>query len=466
MKKPINKIIFKNQIVIIGFGAIGQALLPLIFKHLDLSPSQITIFTKTDDGIQLAKKWDVEFHVRLFQPDNIKTILDTKLKPGDFLLNMSMGVSSLELIKFSQDRQALYLDLSTEPWEESEKIQSPSERTNYALRESVLPFKGLKSATAVITHGANPGLVSHFVKQALLNIAEDNQLAIKKPQGSSEWAHLAKSLGIKAIHIAERDTQIVNRQKQPNEFINTWSIDGFIEELKQPAELGFGTHEKHWPDGFQHDSGSRAAIFLNSCGANTKVRSWTPSLGAFHGFLVTHAESISLADYLTLSLDGKVFYRPTVHYAYLPCPAARLSIDDLVGAEYELPTTKKLIVEEIIDGYDELGVLLMGNQKGAYWYGSHLEFHEAQKLVSNNNATTLQVAAGAISALLWANEHPKRGLVEPEDLDFEYILAIATPYLGELSGYYTDWNPLQNRNFLFDEKLDWDDPWQFLNIRV
>jgi homospermidine synthase len=25
--------------------------------------------------------------------------------------------------------------------------------------------------TAVITHGANPGLVSHFVKQALLDIA-------------------------------------------------------------------------------------------------------------------------------------------------------------------------------------------------------------------------------------------------------------------------------------------------------
>ena len=52
---------------------------------------------------------------------------------------------------------------------------TPSQRSNYALRESALALarKLRGGPTAVLTHGANPGLVSHFVKQALLDIARD-----------------------------------------------------------------------------------------------------------------------------------------------------------------------------------------------------------------------------------------------------------------------------------------------------
>lgn len=58
----------------------------------------------------------------------------------------------------------------------------PEERTNYWLRETVLKLKGTIKKTAVLTHGANPGLVSHFVKQALLNMAKDNNLQISIPK--------------------------------------------------------------------------------------------------------------------------------------------------------------------------------------------------------------------------------------------------------------------------------------------
>jgi homospermidine synthase len=49
------------------------------------------------------------------------------------------------------------------------------------------------------------------------------------------------------IHIAERDTQVSAIPKEPGEFVNTWSIDGFVGEGAQPAELGWGTHERHFP---------------------------------------------------------------------------------------------------------------------------------------------------------------------------------------------------------------------------
>ena len=52
---------------------------------------------------------------------------------------------------------------------------------------------------------------------------------------------------MRAIHIAERDTQVQDVPKKIGEFVNTWSIDGFIGEGCQPAELGWGTHEKELP---------------------------------------------------------------------------------------------------------------------------------------------------------------------------------------------------------------------------
>ena len=111
----------------------------------------------------------------------------------------------------------------------------------------------------------------------------------------------------------------------------------------------------------------------------------------------------------------------------------------------------------------------MGNRKGAYWFGSTLSVEEARKLAPYNSATSLQVVAGVLSGILWALDNPNAGLVEPEDIDHEFVLNVAKPYLGKLEGYYSDWTPLKNRGSLFPERteqLDHSDPWQFVNIRV
>jgi homospermidine synthase len=47
-------------------------------------------------------------------------------------------------------------------------------------------------------------------------------------------------LNVKSIHIAEKDTQESRVIKKDDEFVNTWSIEGYAEEGKQPAELGWG----------------------------------------------------------------------------------------------------------------------------------------------------------------------------------------------------------------------------------
>jgi len=321
--------------------------------------------------------------------------------------------------------------------------------------------------TAVLTHGANPGLVSHLVKQALLNIAKDTGVEAATPTERNDWAALAHKLGVKVMHIAERDSQVTNVPKVANEFVNTWSVDGFVSEGAQPAELGWGTHEKHFPtDGGRHTAGSRCAIYLNRPGASTRVRTWTPKAGHFHGFLITHSEAISLADYYTVKQDDEVVYRPTAHYAYHPCDNAVLSVHEFAGRNWHLQEHKRIMLNEITAGIDELGVLLAGHAKNAYWYGSQLSIDEARKLAPFNSATSLQVTSAALAGMIWAMENPTRGIVEPDDMDFERPLAICRPYLGNVVGEYTDWTPLYQRGELFEEDLDTADPWQFKNVRV
>jgi len=464
-------VLFKGRLVMVGFGSIGQGVLPLILRHVDVDPSNITIITAEERGRDVAKDFGIRFVKTPLTPENYRSILTAELKPGDFLLNLSVDVASLSLIELARDNGWLYLDTCIEPWlgGYTDTSISPSYRSNYALREKALEMrKGFESGpTAVVTHGANPGLVSHFVKQALLNIAKDTGLTIDKPTSREGWAGLMEKLSVKVVHVAERDTQVANIPKKVGEFVNTWSIDGFVGEGCQPAELGWGSHEKALPpDGHRHGFGSDAAIYLMRPGASTRVRTWTPNEGPFHGFLITHGEAISISDYFSVKDGDKLRFRPTCHYAYHPSDDAVSSVHELAGKNWKIQPNQRLMMDEITSGIDELGVLLAGHAKGAYWYGSQLSVEEARKLCPHNNATSLQVTVSVLSGLIWAMENPHRGIVEPEEMDFERVLELASPYLGSVVGAYTDWTPLQDRGVLFPEDIDTDDPWQFKNIRV
>jgi homospermidine synthase len=466
---------FAGRLVILGFGSIGQGVLPLILRHIDLPQDRITIVTAEERGQDVAAEYGIRFILQAATRENFEDLLTPLLVKGDFLLNLSVDVSSVELMKLCRKLDVLYLDTVVEPWAGgyTDTSLTPSQRSNYAMREAAVALREEMrgGATSVTAHGANPGLVSHFVKQALLDIARDTGAPVTAPPPASDraaWAGLAAKLGVKVIHIAERDTQVADRPKRPGEFVNTWSVDGFVGEGCQPAELGWGSHEKALPaDGHRHGFGCDAAIYLMRPGASTRVRTWTPLEGPMHGFLITHNESISLADYYTLRDDaGAVTYRPTAHYAYHPCDDAVLSVHELAGKNWQMQPGKRLMTDEITRGMDELGVLLMGHAKGAYWYGSRLTIEQARAAAPHNNATSLQVTAAVLAGVIWAMENPRQGLVESDEIDHARVLEICAPYLGDVVGVYSDWTPLLDRGVLFPEAVDAADPWQFGNFRV
>jgi homospermidine synthase len=462
---------FQGRIVFVGFGSVGQGVLPLLLRHIDVPQERISIITGHDRGRSEAEGFGIRYKVDPLTRENYRAILGPLLNKGDFLINLSVDVASSALIEFCCEKGALYLDSCIEPWlgGYTDQSVSASRRSNYGLREEVLALRQKFPAgpTVIPTHGANPGLISHWVKQGLVDLGRDILGRTVMPATKAEWAQLAMELGVKSIHCSERDTQVASPRKRRGEFVNTWSVDGFIGEGSQPCELGWGSHEQHFPpDGREHEFGCKAAIYLDRPGASVKVRTWTPNEGAFHGLLITHAEAISISDYLTVREGDKVVYRPTCHYAYHPCDDTVLSVHELAGRNWVGQEQRRLFRDEITDGIDELGALLLGHKKGAYWYGSQLSIHEARKLAPHNNATSLQVAAGVLGAVVWAMENPAAGIIEPEDMDFRRVLEIAHPYLGKVVGEYSDWTPLKGRNHPFAEDLDTADPWQFKNIRV
>jgi homospermidine synthase len=462
---------FPGRILFIGFGSIGQGVLPLVLRHIGIAPERITIVTAEDKGSAEAAKYGIRFVKERLTRENYRRVLNPLLGRGDFLINVSVEVSSVALIKLCWEKGAMYLDTCIEPWPGgyTDPTVPAGRRTNYALREEALALRAgnERGPTAVLTHGANPGLVSHFVKQALLNIAADTHTATATPGSRAEWGELARRLGVKVVHIAERDTQVANAPKQLGEFVNTWSIDGFVSEGSQPCEMGWGSHERNFPrDGKRHDFGCLAAIYLTRPGAGTRVRTWTPRAGHFHGFCITHGESISIADYFTVRDGAQVAYRPTVHYAYHPCDDAVLSVHELAGRNFVQQERQRILMDDIIAGIDELGVLLAGHKKNAYWYGSQLAIAEARKLAPYNNATSLQVCIAVLAGVVWAMENPNLGVIEPDEMDYRRNLEICMPYLGPVVGEYTEWTPLHERERLFAEDIDKSDPWQFRNVRV
>jgi len=285
-----------GRLLMVGFGCIGQAVLPLLLRHLQLRPGQISIIAASDDGASIAQEFGVAFERQVLTEANYFPVLTARLNAGDFLLNLSVDVSSLALIELCWQCGALYLDGSIEPWAGgyTDTCRTVSQRSNYALREAVLAFARGKQMgpTAIPTQGIKLGLVSSFVKQALMNMAADSKLTVDKPRSPDAWAALAQGLGIKTIHIAERDSQTTPQHKQRDEFVNTWSVAGFIGEGTQPSELGWGSHERELPtDGARHGFGCDAAIYLNRPGMATRVRSWTPLEGAFWSHTASRSRS-------------------------------------------------------------------------------------------------------------------------------------------------------------------------------
>jgi len=475
---------FDGKVLIFGYGSVARCTIPILLKHIKIPYDNITIIDFKNKASAL-RKWTrqgIVYKTLRITPENIDSVLSEYLSAGGLLIDLSWNLDTCTIINWCHEHGVLFINTSLEVWDPLGEIETknPVEKSLYSrqmrLRELTRDWDD--GATAIIDHGANPGLISHFVKQALIDISErliaENNVSSEEAENlrtmanKGNFAELSMALNIKVIHCSEWDTQITNKPKKVNEFVGTWSIEGLREEGTAPAEIGWGTHEITLPpNAYVPSIGPKNQIMLAQMGMNTWIRSWVPDCEIV-GMVIRHGEAFGLSDKFTVWKNDEAVYRPTVCYSYVPCNDTIVSLHELRCRNYELQSELRILKEkEIVSGADILGALLMGHEYGSWWCGSILTIEEARKLAPGQNSTTVQVALGVVSAVMWMIEHPREGLCTPEDLPHDYVLKIAMPYLGKFLSVPSDWTPLKNRKVYFKENLanqPDEDVWQFRNF--
>ena len=459
-----------QNIVVMGFGNIGQALSSLL--RMRFIKEQILVI---DEHLTPAMKEVIQRYAMAFlqikiTQQNFNSVLSEHVGPRTLVLNLATSISSRDLITWTQSQGAYYLDTCIDPWEYQDGVVHTNENSNYVMREEILALiknqdqlrssTGLKpSSTAIVGHGANPGFVSILAKQGLLKMQQEFLQKTDVPTTQTQWAELAKALGVKIIQISECDTQATNVSRRSGEFVNTWSVDGYVAEALQPAELGWGSHEESGPLATsvgRHTSGCRAAVYLKQMGVRCEVKSWAPAAGEFIGNLISHNEAISLAHYFTLGSESHPIYRPTVYYAYRPCTQAVESLRLLDCGDRSQIKSSRVLKEELVQGIDELGVLIVSDQFPALWIGSQLSIERAKEMAPYNNATSLQVVGSIMAALEWMLQNTGCGIIESESLDHAFIYQHAKAYWEPMVMQFHRWHPSGDqscKNWTIDQFL-------------
>lgn len=422
------------KIVIIGSGSIGSGIIPMLFREIPgLDSRDIHVISPSEADV--ASQYSIS-HTRVELDDlNYMSILSSLVHPGVIVLNLSVDVSSVAILTFCQSRGAHYLDTCIEPWSGGYLDAQGKPIPNATFRNRILTVaqRSAEKATSVLACGANPGLVSCFVQQALFNLIEDPNSKIPNTVLLGGMGAVARHLKIRTVQIAERDTQVLGRRLNPGEFANTWSVSGFISEGEQFAELAYGFHESYDQASIFTHKPRRPMALLPKKGFQQKVASYTPTAGADWAYLISHHESSAIADMLSTE-----DYRPTVYYAYRPADAAVRSIENHIARDWKAPKVETIFKGR--SGYDELGVLLIA-EGFTYWYGSTLNSAQARALMPYNGPTTLQVTATIAAAVRYIMRNPHKGVIEAEQLPFDQILEQTKKYLGHVAGYEVEWSP-------------------------
>jgi homospermidine synthase len=169
---------FSQRILFVGFGAVARCTLPILLRHIHVDPTLITIMDFEPDEVAL-RPWTEQgmtFVKNRVTPENLGALLGEHLSAGDLLIDLAWNIDCCDIVQWCHDRGVLYINTSVELWDPygGAGDKPPTERTLYwrhmNLRRKVASWSE-PGPTAVLEHGANPGLISHFTKHALLDIA-------------------------------------------------------------------------------------------------------------------------------------------------------------------------------------------------------------------------------------------------------------------------------------------------------
>ncbi len=249
---------FNERIVMTGFGVVAQATLPMLLKHLRVPLRQITIIDFADRE-KVLQPWinkRLRFVRERVTPLSLPRLLSTYVGRGGMIIDLAWSIDFFDILAWAHQNEVLYVNASLESWDPTSDMHSKSslEKSLYVRYQALLPLIGRwrNATTAVIDHGANPGLVSHFLKQGLLDIGARSLREDSMTRRQVRWlerliqdadsAHLAGELGVKVIHCSEWDTRRAAKPTRPDEFVATWSVSPIAYAAAECAARGSPKH--------------------------------------------------------------------------------------------------------------------------------------------------------------------------------------------------------------------------------
>lgn len=423
-----------HQIVFVGFGAVARCLFELLpIKEPEWIGLPVVIVDPRKDLmddpiIKNGGKYTNQITL-INEPltrDNLSTFFDKYVLREAVVFDLSYRINTCEIVSECNKRQCIYANTSIDEWEEGvveDWEEDDMEKYSLAyMREHLREKCKHHSTTAILNHGMNPGLVSHFSKHAIKTLYAQ----IYGEKEEKDYSIMAKKLGLTTIHISERDTQKTHLQVSEKRLINTWSVKGLFDESIDPVQISWGSHEDQSFEWFDESHIRKyGQVFIPIRGMQMKLRSYEPMGGHLIGSCIPHAESASLS-----KLINRDDYRISVYYVYNLPDVAKVSTHHMesLNDDYDYYVLKAKDIKQ--GGYDSVGCLMFFEGK-RIWIGAVQPVERAMKLNPEINGTCLQVAVSILASVKWGLENPNKGIIDPEDIDSEFVLKYCDYWMGD-----------------------------------
>ena len=170
---------FKKKVLVIGYGSVSKCTLPILFKHIRIPYKNVTVIDFADKRKEL-RGWiakGVKYYQEKITPMNLGKVLGKYVSSGGLIIDLAWNISCIDILTWCHDNQVLSINTSVEEWDPYANIhnKSPLEKSLYyrqmELRQVTSKWHN-SAITAVVDHGANPGLISHFTKKGIEDIAK------------------------------------------------------------------------------------------------------------------------------------------------------------------------------------------------------------------------------------------------------------------------------------------------------
>jgi homospermidine synthase len=428
-----------NKIFMIGCGSSGQGLLELwqILPNNKLKEMDIIIIEPKEIPNELLNNYKKINHiVGSITKQNMEKIYDKFVDENTLVINVSVDVDSLLLMKYSKLKKALYIDSSIEDYEEDMKKDKPIEQKTLYYRgiqadKQLNKIRSPKSKTILHSHAMNPGLISSFVLYWIDWFVQHNgDSKMKKHLKKQEFGILAKQIGIDTIHISELDTQTTNKEYKPNIFYSTWSSNGFQEEAKDHVQIVGMDNIHKQKIGLIKSKIKPHAFYMEERGMNVEHESYIYNdkleVVKYKGMMIPHYEPFSLSEYLSYG-----DYCPNIYYVYKPCEIANKSLNKFKENNYQIMKGYVLRGYDITGGFDAVGATIILNDKRIFWSGTIINKQFTTKLgLKFTGPTCLQVVISMTKAIEYLLKNQKDGFITTEKIPYKYMIDSCRNYLG------------------------------------